>query len=192
MKLLVFIEDFFNDIELVTPLSIWKKSNKFSQIDFYHHSLKSARGQFGFAQINNILNDINLDEYDLVFIPGGRGAQDLRKNFDALDKIKKLLKQETKIAMICDAPNVLSEHKIIDSSFTSFPSDWSKEFRKDNYIKTDLVITSKFMSASSAAVAEKLAYCVLANIFSQQAAIDTFKSITGTTDITYLEHLLIK
>ncbi|UWV85073.1 hypothetical protein NW066_06195 [Mycoplasmopsis felis] len=47
MNLLVVFEDNYNDIELVTPLSIWKKSNCFNKITFYHPNLKQFKDNLG-------------------------------------------------------------------------------------------------------------------------------------------------
>ncbi|WAM09318.1 DJ-1/PfpI family protein [Mycoplasmopsis cynos] len=72
MNLLVIVEDNFKDVELVTPLTIFQTSQKFNKIDFYNPSLKIAKGVNGLAKIENIHNEININDYDMVFIPGGQ------------------------------------------------------------------------------------------------------------------------
>ncbi|MGZ9755936.1 DJ-1/PfpI family protein [Mycoplasma sp. 394] len=192
MNLLVFIEDNFNDIELVTPLSIWKKSNMFDKITFYHKFLTQASGQFGFTKIENIDKTIDLDEYDFVFIPGGRGAQALRENKDALDKIQEWINKDKNMAAICDAPNVLAEHQIIKKKdFTGYPSQWSQKFRKGiNYHDESIVIDKNIISGKSAFAAEKLAYKVLQVLFGDDVAINTYQQISGNSDTEKILEIL--
>ncbi|MBN4084109.1 MULTISPECIES: DJ-1/PfpI family protein [unclassified Mycoplasma] len=182
MKLLVILEDNFNDLELVTPITIWSRSNKFEKIDYFNPVLKSANGQLNLAKIDNILNEVDFKDYDAIFIPGGKGAQVLRKNFKSHELINKFVKNQKLVWAICDAPNALKENDLIpeNTKFTSFPSEWSKLFRYNkDYEDTDVVVSNNFITGSSAMTAEKLAYKVLEEIFDKQTAIDTYKSIIG-------------
>ncbi|MFV9451727.1 DJ-1/PfpI family protein [Mycoplasma sp. 4463] len=136
MKLLVIIEDKFNDIELNTTLSVLVASGKLESITYYSPNLKEASGQFNIVKITNIVNSVNLNEFDLMFVPGGRGCQTLRQNQQSLELINKFFNDLNKpLAAICDAPNVLAEFNIIkDQKYVSFFSEWSKPFWKDGKI----------------------------------------------------------
>lgn len=186
MKLLVIIEDKFKDVELVTPLTIFKTSNQFNQIDFYNPKLSSATGKDNLAHINKILNNVDIDQYDLIFIPGGPGAQDLRKNIVSLNLVRKHYDAGKPIVAICDAPNVLTEAKVIkNQEFASYPSLWSNNLRKDNWIsnlvsyKEDKLITGNSPYASA-----KLAFITLIKLFGYKVALDTYKSYAGKPDAT--------
>lgn len=160
-KILVIIEDNFNDIELTTTLSCLVKVNSEIIIDYFHPSLKKAKGQYKIANVLDIKNQIeDLNQYVLIFIPGGKGAQSLRKNEKSLEIIKKF---NGIVGAICDAPNVLREFQILDqnTSYSSFPSDWAKIYfskdRNDNYV-TNSKGTKHFVTAKCADASMALGY----------------------------------
>ncbi|QKT05692.1 DJ-1/PfpI family protein [Mycoplasma sp. OR1901] len=182
MKLLVILENNFNDLELVTPITIWSRSNKFEKIDYYNPTLKSAVGQLNLARIDNIKNNVVFSDYDAIFIPGGKGAQVLRNNKQSHDLINKFINNNKFIFAICDAPNALKENNLIpkNTQFTSYPGEWSKLIRETpDYIDTDVIVSNNFITGSSAMSSEKLAYTVLEQMFDKQTAIDTYNSIIG-------------
>ncbi|WBP84035.1 DJ-1/PfpI family protein [Mycoplasmopsis edwardii] len=182
MNLLVIIENNFKDVELVTPLTIFKTSKQFNKIDFYNPTLKVAKGSDGFAFADNILNEVNIDDYDLIFIPGGSGAQALRKNDKSLNIIKDFYKKEqNKIIAVCDAPNVLSEKSIItNEEFSGYPTDWSIDFRNSNW-QDNLVSISKnkLYTGNSPYSSAKLAFIALIEIFGYKIALSTYKIFAG-------------
>ncbi|MCU9936789.1 DJ-1/PfpI family protein [Mycoplasmopsis cynos] len=185
MNLLVIVEDNFKDVELVTPLTIFQTSQKFNKIDFYNPSLKIAKGVNGLAKIENIHNEININDYDMVFIPGGPGSQDLRKNLKSINIIKQLYeKMNKKLVAICDAPNVLSEHKIIQNEkFSSYPTDWSSEYRTSNWT-TELISKSnnKLYTGNSPYSSAKLAFMVIIEVFGYDVALKTYQIFAGSPD----------
>ncbi|WP_025755212.1 DJ-1/PfpI family protein [Mycoplasmopsis cricetuli] len=154
MKVLTILEPKFNDIELTTPLSCIKRADENVLIDYFHPEFKKLTGQYNIVTIDNIKNKVNFDEYDLIFIPGGVGAQNLRTNKESLNLIKNT---KTPIAAICDAPNVLRENNIISEELTysSYPSEWSiktwSTLRKNEYVtnnfKNNKIITAKCADA---------------------------------------------
>ncbi|WP_036430231.1 DJ-1/PfpI family protein [Mycoplasmopsis felis] len=192
MNLLVVLEDNYNDIELVTPLSIWKKSNCFNKITFYHPNLKQIQGQFGYSLINTIENNIDINEYDLMFIPGGKAANTLRNNQISKDLISKFFSLNKDILAICDAPNTLREFNVInDEKFTSYPSVWSSQYRiGENYTSNSVELSNKLITAKSANVAKEFAYKVLNHYFGFDKTKDTYQAISGNQDITELKSLL--
>lgn len=157
MKLLVFIENQFNDIELTTPLSYLKRADENLEITYYHPHLSNAHGQYNISYIQNISNQIgDLDSYDAFFIPGGKGAQSLRKNEHSLKIISTLIAQNKLVFAICDAPNVLLENNLIPEKFTysSFPSNWSatyqNSFRSEEMVsRANNLITGRCAFASN-------------------------------------------
>ncbi|VEU76272.1 DJ-1/PfpI family protein [Mycoplasmopsis columboralis] len=160
MKVLVILENKFNDVELVTPLSCLRRADESVEIDYFNPELTSVSSQYGVITIHNVKNSVNINDYDLLFVPGGPGAQSLRTDEVSLEMIKKF---PNKIAAICDAPNTLREHDIIDETiqYSAYPSSWAKEFRSNNYQQsyvTNLLSTNKLITARCADAAMQLGY----------------------------------
>ncbi|UUD34931.1 DJ-1/PfpI family protein [Mycoplasmopsis caviae] len=152
MKLLVLTHPMFNDIELTTVIACLKRSSKVDKITFYNHKYKSASGQFGLCTLE-LENKVNLDEYDAIFIPGGKGAQELRKDPKSIEVIEYFIKNNKKVCAICDAPNVLFENKLISNQvkYSSFPieSIVSGDGRNEQMVTVDKNIISGRCAASS-------------------------------------------
>ncbi len=56
------------------------------------------------------LSDVNVDELELVFLPGGLGGVDAIKNSSAaMDLIRTVHEKDIKLAAICAAPTILAE-----------------------------------------------------------------------------------
>ncbi|WP_027121361.1 DJ-1/PfpI family protein [Mycoplasma leonicaptivi] len=191
MKLLVIVENKFKDVELAIPITIFKTSKQFDVIDYYHPTLKTVTGSDSLVTINNIKNHINPNKYDFVFIPGGAGVQDLRKNKVSINIISEFKRLNKSIIAVCDAPNALKENNIIDNEkFSSYPSSWSTEFRKDNYTKEINSISDnlKFISGNSPYSSTKLAFDALEIFFGKEVALNTFKAYSGQPYINKIEY----
>ncbi|WP_406617232.1 DJ-1/PfpI family protein [Mycoplasmopsis adleri] len=122
MKLLVLVHENFNDMELTTVLSVLNKSKEFETVVYFNPNLKIATGQHGVVTLN-LVNDVNYDDFDAIFIPGGQGAKLLRNDPTSIEIIKRFKEKNKYIFAICDAPNVLYENGIIDNQivYSSYP-----------------------------------------------------------------------
>jgi len=68
-------------------------------------------------------DQVNLDIYAAVIIPGGRGPDKMRLNEGLVDIVKEVNKKGLVIAAVCHAPQVLIEADIVRGrTMTSWPS----------------------------------------------------------------------
>lgn len=186
MKILVILENNFNDIELTTTLSCIKRADSSAEIDYYHKELKEARGQYGIGYINHIINKPdNVDSYDAVFVPGGKGAQTLRENKDSLNVVQKFIQNQKYVFAICDAPNVLVEANVLtNKKFAAFPSEWSSSYRQNNYVKDVYVVESdsKIVTAKAADASMELGYYIVKHLYGKDLANKVYQGMTGNTN----------
>nr|WP_307938658.1 DJ-1/PfpI family protein [Mycoplasmopsis bovis] len=89
MKLLVLVHNHFNDMELVSVLSVLKRSEKVEEIAYFNPHYDKANGQHGIVDLN-LVTKINVSDYDAVFVPGGAGAKELREDSDSLWNSKRV------------------------------------------------------------------------------------------------------
>lgn len=59
------------------------------------------------------LSDVRADDYDLLFIPGGKAPEELKKNADALKLVQAFAGSNKPIAAICHGPQVLAAADVI-------------------------------------------------------------------------------
>ncbi|MFV8459505.1 DJ-1/PfpI family protein [Mycoplasma sp. CR] len=181
LKLLVIVEDHFNDIELTSTLSVLKAANVIESITYYAPEITFASGQFNITHIDNIVNKYHLDDYNAIFIPGGRGCQTLRNNQKSLAVIKEFYNAQKFIFAICDAPNVLMEAKIIPDhiTYSSYPSQWSLPTRGINRSQDKTSCDGNIITGKNALSAPDLGFRIISEIFGTLLAEETFAKING-------------
>ena len=122
IKIVVLLANGFEDIETITSIDIWRRGKvKVVLASIKDLEVQSGTGTKMIADV--LIDEVKVEDYDLLFLPGGGGVQLL----DDSDKVKKLIKQfmnkEKNIAAICAAPLILGKMGILDNRvFTCYPS----------------------------------------------------------------------
>ncbi|WP_373435009.1 DJ-1/PfpI family protein [Metamycoplasma equirhinis] len=155
MKLLILVHNNFNDIELGTAYYIFNTFGDFEKITIFNpnKNLTEALGQGNVLNLK-IEHNVNLNEYDAIFIPGGSGAKILREDNVSLNIIRRFKDNNKYIFAICDAPNVLYENQIIDDqiNYSSYPLGENMQkgkLRNENNVTVhDKIITGRCPAAT--------------------------------------------
>lgn len=122
---LVYLNNLFQDFELVGALSQMKRSGLFSLT--YANGLEEngeVTGQFGLVCLSTQpVNFEQLQEFDALLIVGGQHCQTLRQDQTFSKVARHFFAQKKLVFAICDAPNVLFELGLITDStpYTSYP-----------------------------------------------------------------------
>lgn len=173
MNLLVIVEEGFEDTELTGTLDLFHRANNlFNKTTFYNPLGIEAIGAHKIVKLQTTSN-INVDEYDVLFIPGGPAAKSIRKNQIFLNLIAKFKNQNKLIIAICDAPNVLYENKFIDSKtkFSSFPiNDSVKEISNRSKELVSISPDKKLITGKCAAAVFDFALAVIEVLGGNQLA----------------------
>ena len=155
MKLLVLTMEGFQEIEMQGFLGSLNRSEKLEKITYWNPDNQSeVFGSNKIGSIKTIFNDINVNDYDAIFVPGGAACIALRKNKRAIDLIKEFINHNKWIFAICDGPNALFDNGIfIDKNYSSYPIENIKNVsgknRNQNYVSVDgKYITGKCPSAA--------------------------------------------
>lgn len=172
MKILELLADGNETIELLTVVDYLRRAD--IKIDMVStigsKNLVTSHGVK--YEADYLLEEINPDDYDGVYIPGGtRGAESLRDNEKVIEIIKDFKKEEKLIAAICAGPIVLDRAGVLhDKKVTSFPT--IKEELQDigEYIDDDIVVTDGNITTSrGAAVTNYLALRLIEIIKGKEA-----------------------
>lgn len=166
MNLLVILHPGFNDTELVTTINVLKRSGQFDKITFYNSNLKVATGQANFFEIN-LVNKINLEDYDAIFVPGGSGAKLFRKDPEAIKTAKWFMANNKFVFAICDAPNALYESGIIpaDYKYSSFPIENIMNISSKNRNQNNVTIDRNLITGRCAGASKEFALTILKQLF---------------------------
>ncbi|MDE6645990.1 MAG: DJ-1/PfpI family protein [Malacoplasma sp.] len=167
LKLLALTLSKFQDLEMVALLSIFKASQKFEKIDFYSPENKDlVTGQFDIANIKTITN-FNVDDYDVLYIPGGFGAKLLRSSKPGIDCVKQFIEKDKWVIAICDAPNALADHNLIaeNQKYISWSDGDIKDPKRISDFNTHVFHSGKLITGRCPVVTLDLAFYSLAVIF---------------------------
>ncbi|WLP85576.1 DJ-1/PfpI family protein [Mycoplasma seminis] len=181
LKILVLVENNFNDIELTSTLSVLKAADVVEQITYFSPEIYQAQGQFGITQLNDVEQMVVFDQYDAIFIPGGRGAQTLRKDKISLQIVKYFYNSNKYVFAICDAPNVLMEAKILKSecTYSSYPSEWSLSTRGANRSNEMTSVDGKLITGKNAFAAPLLGLRIIKELYGEELEQATYLRING-------------
>ncbi|EIN14927.1 Hypothetical protein MAGb_5440 [Mycoplasmopsis agalactiae 14628] len=180
MKLLVIVHNRFNDMELVSVLSVLKRSKQIEEITYFNPSYKSATGQHNIVTLD-LVNKIDESYYDAIFIPGGAGAKELREDKESLEIIKNFRKLNKYVFAICDAPNALYENGIITESevYSSFPIEnidiTCSKNRSDNLVSQ----SNKLFTGKAAAAGTELGLLIIKSLYGSQLYTEVKDGLEG-------------
>ena len=122
-KMLIFLENGVEDTEFIYPYYRFQEAGY--QMDAVAPKAKEIyHGKHGVPFTSNISpQEVNLDNYDAVIIPGGQAPDRMRLNSALVNIVKEANKKGKVIAAVCHGPQMLIEADIVrGKTATSWPS----------------------------------------------------------------------
>lgn len=178
MKLLVIALENFQDLELVGFLATVKRAKIFEKISYLNLYQTTALGQFEIVKLAT-KKKLNYENYDAIYIPGGRAAQQLRKDSKTLEIIKYFLENKKWVFAICDAPNAMYETGLINGyKFVGYPIA-NQQKPKDFFVNKPVVVSKNLITAKSAEYAVKLGLKAVEKLTNKELAQIVWKAHSG-------------
>ncbi|WP_068268589.1 DJ-1 family glyoxalase III [Caviibacter abscessus] len=155
MKLVMLLVEGFEIVEAAAPVDMLRRAG--SDIDlvsvFDEELVESA--QKIKISVDKKLSEVNLEDYDLMILPGGAGTHKYYESEKVINAIKYFYEKNKYMAAICAAPSVLAKYNVLNGkNAISFPS-YEKVLEENgaNVVDTKVVIDGKIITARSAAAA---------------------------------------
>lgn len=143
MKILELLADGNETIELLTVVDYLRRAD--IKIDMVSTTgSKDLVTSHGVRyQADYLLEEINPEDYDGVYIPGGtKGAETLRDDDRVIEIVKKFEAANKLIAAICAGPIVLDRAGVLaDKKATSFPTIKQELKNVGEYMDDEIVVT---------------------------------------------------
>ncbi len=106
MKALILTAGGVEDCELFYPYYRFKEEGL--DVDVASPDGEKIVGEHGYSlEANLSFADAEADDYDLLFLPGGRGPEKVRLQSEAVEITRKMFEADKLIAAICHGPQVL-------------------------------------------------------------------------------------
>lgn len=153
------VTDGFEDIEAVGTLAILRRA----QLDLTFAAIDSTKacGRYGLNVVDLVnLKDVNIQDYDMLIIPGGPEYIAEEKNPEFLKMVTNFYDHDKYIAAICAAPTILGHLGFLKGKkytcFTSMNEDFGGE-----YVDKYSVIDGKLITGRSAAAVIDFAFDIV-------------------------------
>lgn len=175
MNVLCILTNGFEEIEAIGTIAILRRAN--INVDIYSLHSNFATGRFD-VTISNLsdLNSLKLDNYDLLFIPGGSQYKELQENQFFKNVVLDFYYKNKRIAAICAGPTILGRMGLLRNKnytcFNSMNTDFGGCFIDRYVVKDNNLITGK-----SAAATIDFAFAIVEELLGKNQAENVKNSI---------------
>ncbi|KZX14509.1 general stress protein 18 [Methanobrevibacter cuticularis] len=114
-KIVVILGNMFEDVEYTEPAKVFKENGHELTVVGLKKGQK-VKGKQGNASetIEKSFNDVSIDDFDALFIPGGHSPDELRVDEDAVEFTKEFVKSGKPVFAICHAPQILITAQVLE------------------------------------------------------------------------------
>lgn len=161
MKAAVILATGFEEIEAINIIDILRRGDiECLSVGLDRRKVDGAHNITIYADI--VLDDLNVDEFDMIILPGGLpGADNLVNSEKLIDILHSFDANNKHIGAICAAPFVLSKADLIKNSYTCYPG-FEKKVDKNGYIPNQNVVRDhNIMTSRGPATAMEFALEIL-------------------------------
>ena len=112
-KILIFVEDGFEDMELMYPYYRFQEAGYTVKVVGPKADVTYI-GKQGLAMTSDLApEDINIDDYVGILIPGGYAPDRMRRNKGLVDLAREAFQKGKVVATICHGPQLLIEAGVV-------------------------------------------------------------------------------
>jgi 4-methyl-5(b-hydroxyethyl)-thiazole monophosphate biosynthesis len=174
MRFACLLADGFEDVEALATSALLRRAG--FEVDFFSvYNTKKVVGSFH-TVVTKLLNmrSLSADDYDGLFLPGGKAAFGLRENLVVKKIVLDFYQQNKWMLAICAAPTIYGVLGILDGkNYTSFPGT-EKEMGKAIRVDAKAVTDGKFITARSAGSVYEFVFEIIKTINGEKA-LEQFK-----------------
>jgi len=111
-KVMVLIDNGFQDAEFLYPYYRFQEAGY--KVDTVGHKAKETyTGDHGYTMTSDLAaEEVNVDEYDAVVIPGGRAPDRMRTKKGMVKIVKEAFQKGKVVAAICHGPEERRRHSL--------------------------------------------------------------------------------
>ncbi len=137
-RILMIVGDYSEDYEVMVPFQSLQMAGHIVHVvspgrddgeqittaihDFEEEDTYTEKRGHNFT-LNETFDDIDLDDYDALVIPGGRAPEYLRSQGEVLEMVRHFNDEGKPIAAICHGPQILISADVIDGKkCTAYPA----------------------------------------------------------------------
>lgn len=159
MKICTLLSNGFEEVEAIATIALLKRSGL--EVDIYALNDTKASGKHDLVIANLIkLDDVNVEDYDALLLPGGPHYVEMEASVKVKDIITRFMNVNKLVCGICAAPTILGHMGYLKNKnytcFTSMDEDFGGTY-VDKYVVTD----GNLITARSAAASIDFAFAII-------------------------------
>lgn len=173
-RLLCILENGFEEIEMVTPVDLLRRAG----VEVVMAGVSSAMvtGRSGISiQADAMLGEMDVENFDALFLPGGPAVMGLRENSQVLDLIRRYAREEKIIAAICAAPLLLKDSGILEGK--AFTAHFSTREELPAATGERVVETGNLITSRGAGTAMDFGLALIEKLLGNAAAAEVSRAI---------------
>jgi len=163
-KILVPLASGFEEIEAISIIDVVRRTN----IEVVTASMDDnllVRGANNITvQANININNINIEEFDMIVLPGGWGGTDILVANETVQNMLKYMKKEKIVAAICAAPYALHKADVLNHNYTCYPSVEEKIRLDGHHNSSSVVIDGNVITSRGPGTAICFALQIVKNL----------------------------
>lgn len=185
IRIAIMVANECEDVEIVAPYDLWKRAGLIIELVSVEKKNTIILQSGAKIYCNGILERTNLDQFNAIYLPGGKGHTKFKeeKYCEKLIKtLKKFAFEKNKwLFAMCAAPSILGELDLLgDSKATAYPGfekSLGDNFEDKPVVASGNIITGKSLSSSidfALTVIEKLIDKKTANKVAKEILYDNY------------------
>ncbi len=136
MKILILSADDFEDMELFVPYYRFKEEG--FDVDVAAKKRQKIEGKHDYEiEANHAFDDINPEQYDMLFLPGGKAPAKVRKEDAALQIVRHFMDKNKPIVTICHGPQIMISAGVVQGRHMTCWPEVSKELKEAGAVYED-------------------------------------------------------
>ena len=160
-KILILCANGLEECEALIANDLFRRAKLESYLISIHQDLMITSSNKVNFKCDLLLNQINPEDYDALYLPGGlMGVNNLKNSSACLSLIKEFHAKKKLIAAICAAPSIIADDlKLVkDNEFTCYPGCSLSASNNQRFFKKDHLLTAKGLGVAFEFAKEIIAY----------------------------------
>lgn len=164
-KYMLILTDTFEEVEAITQVDFLRRATILIDMISITGSLNVTSNRGITVLADDLIENVNLDDYSGIIIPGGLPAAfNIRDDKRVLDIIRKFDSEKKLVAAICAGPSVLAKSGILSKKNATIFPGMEKELLDANFVDDAICVVDNIITARGAGLSLEFAYTLVRKI----------------------------
>lgn len=176
-KVIAFLADGFETVEALTVVDVLRRANVCVDTVSVMEDEYVTTAQNILIKADRLLCDVDISDYDMIFLPGGGGYKHLLENETVMSGVESFVKNGKLVSAICAAPSILGRMGLLEGkNATCFPG-FEKYMLGANVTGEPVVTDGNIITGKGMGVSTAFALAVLSSLCGSDIADEIGKQI---------------